>query len=138
MLFTISVCILGRSRTVLNIFSLAELLFSLFQTPSPSLQPSCSFKGNETSIISLTWRQSFMLSSSSLCLQSNVALGLSHNYLCWDCRLYSVWTAEGNTLHFYPKAVFHLQQQLEAKTNFCLGHLCCCGAGLMCDAPSER
>lgn len=41
---------------------------------------------------------------------------LSHNNLCWDLRLYIVWTAGGIRLRFLFKNYFHLQQQLEAKS----------------------
>ncbi len=64
---------------------------------------------------------------------------LSHNNLCWDCRLYIVWTAGGNGLCFLFKNYFLLQQQLEAKSELLLVSTCVvAGAGFLCDVPSKR
>ncbi len=49
---------------------------------------------------------------------------LSHNNLCWDCRLYNVWTAGGNGLRFLCKKSFHPQQLHEAKSKRLLVSTC--------------
>ena len=128
---------LSRAIHVDDLFcALTDLLCSLFQTPSLSLQTSCRFKvgwnllhrsncwpGNGPATLFL-----FFLPPERCCPYQ-----LSHNNLCWDCRLCIVWTAGGNGLRFFIflyKNYFHLQQQLEAKSELLL--LCTCvvvGAG---------
>lgn len=88
-----------------------------FQTPSQSLPTSCRPKADwNLSHRCYCWPGNspttlFLLSPMHCCNSQ-----LSHSKVCWDRRLCIVWTAGGNVVCFLFINNFHMQQQLEAKS----------------------